>query len=197
MSEPATLDAQTILLAARDDLRTRFSKLKEQAESALAQIDDDMFFAESKRSTGGEGDLSIAVIVQHMAGNLRSRFTDFLTSDGEKTDRNRDGEFVPPPADRAALMARWDTGWAALFAAFDAVGDDRLGQTIVIRGESHRIFDAFLRQLAHHAYHVGQIVYLAKHARGADWQSMSIARGQSAAFEAAMRARFADDASAS
>jgi len=125
---------------------------------------------------------SIALIVKHMAGNLRSRWTDFLTSDGEKPDRNRDSEFEDPPATRAALMAMWESGWACLFSALEPLSEADAGRMVKIRGEAHSVMQAINRQLAHYAYHVGQIVFLAKHLQSAQWKSLSVPRGHSAQF---------------
>jgi hypothetical protein len=128
----------------------------------------------------------IAIIVKHMAGNLRSRWTDFLTTDGEKPDRNRDSEFVREPGDdRAALLRRWEAGWGVLFATLEGLRDEDLGKTVTIRGEPHKVMQAVNRQLTHYAYHVGQIVLLARHFAGADWKTLSVAKGASAAFNAA------------
>ena len=125
---------------------------------------------------------SIAVIVKHMTGNMRSRWTDFLTTDGEKPDRNRDGEFVEPPATRAALMAEWEAGWDCVFRALEPLSDADLTRTITIRGEAHSVMQAINRQLAHYAQHTGQIILLAKHFASDHWQSLSVPRNQSAAF---------------
>jgi hypothetical protein len=125
---------------------------------------------------------SIAVIVKHMVGNMRSRWTDFLASDGEKPDRNRDSEFVDPPADRAALMALWDEGWQCVFSALEPLTEKDLQRTVTIRGEEHSVMQAINRQIAHYAYHCGQIVLLAKHFRAEEWQSLTIPRNRSAHF---------------
>jgi hypothetical protein len=125
---------------------------------------------------------SIVVLVKHMAGNMRSRWTDFLTSDGEKPDRNRDGEFVEPPATREGVMQMWEFGWRTVFAALEPLSDNDLGRTVTIRGEAHSVLQAVNRQLAHYAYHAGQIVFLAKHFAGGRWQSLSIPRNRSAEF---------------
>ena len=125
-----------------------------------------------------------------LASNFRSRWTDFLTADGEKPDRHRDREFVVEDDDtREALMARWTEGWQRLTDTLDALTPADLVRTVTIRGEPHTVVEALSRGLAHTAYHVGQIVLLAKHYAGADWQTLSIARGQSAAFAAELRAR--------
>lgn len=164
------------------EARSRFTKTREQVERAAAQVDDAAFFA-----TPGAEDNSIAVIMKHMGGNLRSRFTDFLTSDGEKPDRDRDAEFeIAAGETRAKVEARWREGWDTLFAALDALTPDDLGRTVLIRGEPHTVLQALERQQTHHAYHAGQIVLLAKHLAGADWKTLSIPRGQSKAFNAAM-----------
>ncbi len=125
---------------------------------------------------------SIALIVKHMAGNMRSRWTDFLTSDGEKLDRNRDSEFVEPPASRQALMNTWETGWGQVFAALESLSDADLVRTVQIRGEPHSVTQAINRQLAHYAYHCGQIVLLAKHFAHAHWHALTVPRNGSADF---------------
>ena len=156
-------------------------RLKGLADKAMAQVDDAGFFA-----TLGAGENSIAIVVKHVAGNLRSRFTDFLTSDGEKPDRNRDGEFeISGADDRPALTAAWERGWATLFAAIEPLGPEDMGRTVTIRGEGLTVLQAVTRQLTHYAYHVGQIVQLARHHAGERWQSLSIPRGRSAAFNEA------------
>lgn len=165
-----------------------FRRYKSLADRAMAQIDDDVFFAMLDPEAN-----SIAVLVKHMAGNMRSRWRDFLTSDGEKPDRDRDSEFIITPEDtRPNLMARWEEGWRMLFAALEPLAGTDLMRTVAIRGEPHTIFDATNRQVAHYAYHVGQIVFLAKHARSREWQSLSILRGQSAQYNTAMQAKTRD-----
>jgi len=159
-----------------DDVRAQFRKLKKLAEDALAQVQDDELVV----SLDAESN-SLAVIMKHMAGNLRSRFTDFLTTDGEKPDRNRDGEFeVGGQPTRSAILADWERGWARLFETLDALGPDDVLKDVSIRGERHSVLQALDRQLTHHAYHVGQIVFLAKHFRSEAWKSLSIpkARGR-------------------
>jgi hypothetical protein len=143
----------------------------------MAQIDDEQLFA----VLDGEMN-SIAVIVKHMAGNMRSRWTDFLTSDGEKPDRNRDSEFEEPPATREAVYALWEEGWQCLFSALAPLSDADLNRTITIRGEPHSVMQAINRQVAHYAYHCGQIVLLAKHFNAAEWKSLSVPRKQSGEF---------------
>lgn len=170
-----TSPLETLYLA---DVKARFDSIRTLAERAAAQVDDAAFFA----ALGAEEN-SIALLMKHMAGNLRSRFTDFLTSDGEKPDRNRDGDFEQAPADsRAALLARWAEGWHILFDTLEALAPADLARTVTIRGEPHTVIQALSRQLVHQSQHAGQIVLLARHAAGATWQTLSIARGQSAAF---------------
>jgi hypothetical protein len=125
---------------------------------------------------------SIAIVVKHMAGNMRSRWTDFLTSDGEKPDRNRDAEFEDPPAGRETLLRVWEEGWQCVFRAVEPLTDDDLKRTVTIRGEPHSVMQAINRQIAHYAYHVGQIVLLAKHFRHDGWQSLSVPRRKSSEF---------------
>jgi hypothetical protein len=160
-----------------EDALSLFRYYKRLAERAMEQVADDQLFT----VLDGEAN-SIAVIVKHMAGNMRSRWTDFLTSDGEKPDRNRDSEFVDPPSTREALMASWEDGWNRLFAAIEPLTDADLGRTVTIRGEAHSVMQAINRQGAHYSYHVGQIVLLAKHFASDHWQSLSVPRNKSAEF---------------
>jgi hypothetical protein len=170
------------------EARDRFAKLRATAEGALAQVDDAAFFALPEPS--GETN-SIALVVKHVAGNARSRWTDFLTSDGEKPDRHRDTEFELAGDDsRAALMAAWARGWQALDDALAPLGPADLERTITIRGEPHTVLQALVRQLVHYGQHVGQIVLLARIARGAEWRTLSVPRGGTAAFNASMRRTF-------
>ena len=152
-----------------EDARAVLKQYKSLAEGAMAQVSDADLFA----LLDGEAN-SIALIVKHMAGNMRSRWTDFLTSDGEKPDRNRDSEFVEPPATREALMRIWDDGWRLVWAAIDPLTEADLGRTVYIRSEAHSVMQAIHRQVAHYASHTGQIILLAKHYRGAEWKSLSI-----------------------
>ena len=157
-----------------------FKRMKALADGAMAQITPDQFFA-----APSEGDNSIAIIVKHVGGNLLSRWTDFLTSDGEKPGRNRDTEFAIDAKDtHPALLLQWEAGWSALFSALDPLTDKDLDRTIQIRGEPLSVLQAINRQLTHYSYHVGQIVYVAKHYTGNSWRSLSIPRGQSAQFNA-------------
>jgi len=125
---------------------------------------------------------SIAIIVKHMAGNMRSRWTDFLTTDGEKPDRNRDTEFDEPPRTRTELMELWERGWKLLLSALEPLSDADLTRTITIRTEPHSVTQAINRQVAHYSYHVGQIVYLARHFAGDKWQTLTIPKKKSAEF---------------
>jgi len=125
---------------------------------------------------------SIAIVVKHMAGNMRSRWTDFLISDGEKPDRNRDTEFEAPPTTRTELMEMWERGWKHLFGALEPLSDADLALTITIRTEPHSVMQAINRQIAHYSYHVGQIVYLARHLTGDKWQTLTIPKKKSAEF---------------
>jgi Protein of unknown function (DUF1572) len=155
-----------------DDVRLQFRRLKKLAEEALAQVrDDELLVAPDAESN------SLAVIVKHMAGNLRSRFTDFLTTDGEKPDRHRDAEFeIDGSPTRASIMADWESGWARLFETLEMLGEDDVLLEVTIRGEELSVIQALDRQMTHHAYHVGQIVFLAKHHRSSDWKNLSMPR---------------------
>jgi hypothetical protein len=154
-----------------------FRYYKKLAERAMAQVSDEQLFAELD-----EGGNSIAIIIKHMTGNMRSRWVDFLTTDGEKPDRNRDGEFVDPPATREELMRLWEDGWGHIFSALEPLSDSDLGRTVTIRGEAHSVMQAINRQVAHYSMHIGQIVMLAKHFAHDQWQSLSIPRNRSAEF---------------
>ena len=160
-----------------EDSLAVFRYYKKLAEKAMDQVADQHLFAVLDEAAN-----SIAIIVKHMTGNMRSRWTDFLTSDGEKPDRNRDSEFVDPPATRAALMADWENGWARVFDTLESLNDDDLARTVTIRGEAHSVMQAINRQLAHYPHHVGQIVLLAKHFASNHWQSLSVPRNKSAEF---------------
>ena len=164
-----------------DALRT-FRNYKKLAERAFAQLGDEDFFR-----TIDEESNSIAINIKHMAGNMISRWTDFLTTDGEKPERNRDLEFeMLPNTTREEMLAYWEQGWTATFAAIEPLTPDDLMRTITIRGQAHTVVQAINRQLAHYAYHVGQIVYLAKHFKSSDWQSLSVPKNKSADFNAKM-----------
>jgi hypothetical protein len=155
-----------------DDVRIQFRKLKKLAEDALAQVTDDELVVTLDPESN-----SLAVIMKHIAGNLRSRFTDFLTTDGEKPDRNRDGEFeIDGNPGRAALMADWESGWSRLFDTLDALRPDDVLREVRVRGEALTAMSQLDRQMTHHAYHVGQIVFLAKHLRSSEWKNLSMPR---------------------
>jgi hypothetical protein len=160
-----------------EDSLTLFRHYKKLAERAMEQVTDEQLFAVLDEETN-----SIAIVVKHMAGNMRSRLTDFLTTDGEKPDRDRDTEFVNPPASREALRRTWEDGWMRVFGALEPLSDADLGRTVTIRGEAHSVMQAVNRQLAHYAHHAGQIVMLAKHFAHDRWQSLSIPRNRSSEF---------------
>jgi hypothetical protein len=152
-----------------------FRSLKRAAERAMAQVNDEQFFSTLDAEAN-----SIALLTKHLSGNMRSRWRDFLASDGEKPDRRRDSEFVIEPGDtRAALMERWERGWQTLFNALEPLGPADLERTVIIRAERHSVYRAVIRQLAHYGGHVAQIILLAKHHAGANWQTLSIPRGKS------------------
>jgi hypothetical protein len=159
------------------DSLSLFRYYKKLTERAMAQVLDEQLLTVLDPEMN-----SIAVLVKHMAGNMRSRWTDFLTSDGEKPDRDRDREFLDPPETRAAVMKLWEQGWECLFSALGPLSDEDLKRTVMIRGEAHSVMQAINRQLAHYVYHCGQIVLLAKHFQSDKWQSLSVPRGKSDSF---------------
>jgi hypothetical protein len=165
------------------DSRDLFRHSKKLADAAIAQVSD----ADLTRTLDPEMN-PIAIVMKHMAGNMISRWTDFLASDGEKPNRDRDGEFEHPPATRAELLALWERGWDCLFHALDSLTDADLTRTVMIRGEAHSVMQAIHRQVAHLSYHTGQIVLLAKHFQSANWKSLSVPRGQSRQFNEKVRA---------
>jgi uncharacterized damage-inducible protein DinB len=154
-----------------------FRYYKKLGERSIAQCPDDALFA----SLDAESN-SIAIVVKHMAGNMRSRWMDFLTTDGEKPDRNRDTEFENAPKTRAELMELWERGWKYVFGALDPLKDEDLVRTITIRTEPHSVMQAVNRQIAHYSYHVGQIVFVAKHFAGNKWQTLTVPKKKSAEF---------------
>ena len=160
-----------------EDSISLFRYYKKLGEGAMAQVGD-----EHLTTTLDPEMNSIALIVKHMAGNMRSRWTDFLTSDGEKPDRNRDGEFEAPPRTRPEIVALWEQGWGHVFAALEPLTDADLTLTVTIRSEPHSVMQAINRQIAHYAYHVGQIVFLAKRLQSEKWRSLSVPRRGSAEF---------------
>lgn len=164
-----------------EESRDLFRRYKQMAELAMAQVAD----VDLARQLDEESN-SIAIIAMHVGGNLRSRFTDFLTTDGEKSDRHRDSEFEQAARTREELMASWEAGWRALFSALDSISGDDLERTVYVRGEAHSVLKAIQRSLAHTASHVGQIVFLSKHLCGANWKTLSIPRGKSEEFNRAL-----------
>jgi hypothetical protein len=154
-----------------------FRYYKNLAERAMTQVSDEQLLVALDEESN-----SIAITVKHMAGNMRSRFSDFLTTDGEKPERKRDQEFVEPPATRDALLTTWRQGWACVFAALEPLTDADLTRTVTIRGEAHSVMQAINRQVAHYSYHCGQIVLLAKHMNSAAWKPLTVPRGASEQF---------------
>jgi len=161
------------------DSASLFAYYKKLGENAIAQCPDSGLLAPIDAQAN-----SIATIVKHMAGNMRSRWTDFLTSDGEKPSRDRDAEFAEPPKNRTEILDLWDGGWKCLFTAFATLNDADLTKTVSIRGEEHSVMQAINRQIAHYSYHVGQIVFLAKHFAGTNWKSLTVPKNKSQEFNA-------------
>jgi hypothetical protein len=162
------------------DVVEQFRQLKTLADKAFAQVSDEDLFTLLDPEAN-----SLAILIQHMAGNMRSRWTDFLTSDGEKPDRNRDSEFVVAEGTtREDLQARWEEGWRCLFQTLTALSEEDLALTVLIRAEPHSVIKAINRQLTHYGYHVGQIVFLAKHLASDHWRTLSVPRGRSGQFNA-------------
>ena len=163
-----------------EDAIGSFRSYKKLADKALAQLKDDEYFVMLDAEAN-----SVAVIMKHMAGNMFSRWTNFLTTDGEKPDRNRDGEFViSPETTRDEVRDYWERGWTCLFQALEPLQPEDFERKVFIRGEEHSIVQAINRQLMHYAQHIGQIIFLAKHLRSSEWQSLSIPRNRSADFNA-------------
>ena len=168
-----------------EDAVSALKAYKKMADKAIAQMNDDELFV-----TLDEESNSVAVIMKHMAGNMFSRWTDFLTSDGEKPDRNRDMEFViEANTTKQDVLDYWERGWACVFAAIEPLTLEDFEKTVMIRGEKHTIVQAINRQLMHYSYHIGQIVYLAKHFRSTEWSSLSIPRNKSAEFNLKMQSQ--------
>lgn len=179
------MSTEAIIQNYLDDSRAAMRAYKKLAEKAIAQVRDQEFFI-----TLDEEANSVAVIMKHMAGNMFSRWTDFLNSDGEKPNRNRDMEFaIEPQTTKEDVVAYWEGGWQCVFDALDPLQVDDLERTVTIRGEEHTIVQAINRQLMHYSYHIGQIVFLAKHYRSAEWRSLSIPRNKSAEFNVSMAAQ--------
>ena len=160
-----------------EDALELFRQSKKLAERAMEQVTEEQLFTPLDPETN-----SIAIIVKHLSGNMRSRWTDFLTTDGEKPDRNRDVEFVDPPPTRQALLDTWEHGWGRLFDALGLLSEADLVRVVTIRGEPHSVMQAINRQVAHYGLHVGQIVLLARHFAGPRWKSLSVPRNQSMEF---------------
>ena len=160
-----------------------FKHYKRLAERSIAQAPDAALTA----ALDGESN-SIAQIVKHIAGNMRSRWTDLLTSDGEKPNRNRDDEFEAPPESREEILALWESGWKCLFDALEPLSDLDMTRTVMIRNEPHSVMQAINRQIAHYSYHIGQIISLAKHFAGENWKAVTIPRGKSVDFTAQVAA---------
>lgn len=175
-------DSAALARATIDSAVARLEWYKSLADRAIAQVRDALL------SEPLAGDVnSINVIVKHMAGNMRSRFTEFLTSDGEKSWRNRDGEFMDEYPDRAAMLADWESGWSVVFATLRALQPGDLLRTVTVRGEAHTAIDAITRQVIHYGYHIGQIVLIARtHVGEANWKTLTIPRGGSAQYNTSM-----------
>jgi hypothetical protein len=166
-----------------EDVTKRFREAKTGCERALAQLPFERWSVRLDPESN-----SLVTLMLHMSGNLLSRFTDFLTTDGEKPDRDRDAEFEDPATlDERELRARWERGWTCLFDALAGLTDADLERTVTIRAQPHRVVEALNRQLAHHALHAGQIIFLAKHLAGDQWRTLTIPRRASAAFNEAMQ----------
>jgi hypothetical protein len=166
-----------------EDAITEFRKLKSLGERALEQLEDAQFFVILDRESN-----SIAIIVKHLAGNMRSRWMDFLTSDGEKPDRHRDQEFIiDENTTRAQVMQWWENGWQYVFNAIEPLQPEDAMRTVMIRHEPHTVVQAINRQLTHYASHIGQIVFLAKHLKSSEWKTLSVPRGMSEQFNQRMK----------
>lgn len=164
-----------------DEARRQLRGHKRMGEGAMSQLKDEQFFVALDPEAN-----SVAILVKHLAGNMRSRFTDFLTSDGEKPDRFRDREFeLSPATTRDDVLKSWEDGWACVFAAIDPLQPEDVLRTVTIRGEPHTVLQAINRQIAHYAQHIGQIVFLAKHLRSSEWKTLSIPRGKSEDYKTA------------
>jgi len=168
-----------------DEVRRQMRGHKRMAEAAMAQLDDKSFFATIDAESN-----SVAVLAKHIAGNARSRFTDFLTTDGEKADRYRDREFeISTTTSRGEVMRWWEEAWATIFGTLDTLKAEDVTRTITIRQEPHSVMQALNRALAHYAQHIGQIVFLAKHLHSTEWKTLSIPRGKSEEFKTASPGR--------
>lgn len=158
-----------------ESIKKQFLYYRTLGEKAMAQLQEEQLFWQYNEESN-----SIAILVNHLAGNMLSRFTDFLISDGEKPWRNRDAEFIPPSCSKAALMERWNKGWDCLMQALEQLSEADLEKIIYIRNDGHTVTEAINRQLAHYPYHIGQMVFIAKMLKNTDWETLSIARSKSA-----------------
>ena len=181
---PARMTESPILAAVLDE----FQKIKKLADKSIEQLSDDQLHVKIDAEAN-----SVAVIMRHLAGNMRSRWVDFLASDGEKPDRMRDHEFEEVAQTRAELTAEWEHGWQCLFSALAPLTDADLQRSVVIRGEPHSVYKAISRQVAHYAGHAYQILLLAKHLQGPGWKTLSIPRGQSEEFNRRMLAKLRNE----
>ncbi|MBO6201491.1 MAG: DUF1572 family protein [Chryseobacterium sp.] len=163
----------------------RFQYYKDIGDKTLAQLSEEQFFWQYNEESN-----SIAIIIKHLAGNMLSRWTNFLKEDGEKDWRNRDLEFTSTFKTKDEVLEYWEKGWRCLFEALNQITDENINATIYIRGEAHSVLDAVFRQLAHYPYHIGQIVYIAKMMKDQDWQTLSIARNKSEDFNQEMHSKF-------
>lgn len=168
----------------------RFEYYKMLGDKSFEQLSDEQVFWQFNEESN-----SIAVIVKHVAGNMLSRWTNFLTEDGEKPWRNRDEEFVNTFKTKDEVLQYWEKGWNCLFDALNQINDENLYSTIYIRNEAHSVIDAVFRQLAHYPYHIGQIVFIAKMMKNEDWKTLSIARNKSQDFNKEMKDKFTKDES--
>ncbi len=179
------MSSEAIVQNYHEDAIAAMKAYKKLADKAIAQLKDEEFFV-----TLDEESNSVAVVMKHMAGNMFSRWTDFLTTDGEKPDRNRDMEFViEQSTTKQDVLDYWERGWACVFAAIEPLTLEDFEKKVMIRGEEHTIVQAINRQLMHYSYHIGQIAYLAKHFRSSEWNSLSIPRNKSAEFNSSMQSR--------
>ena len=176
------MSSEAIVQNYLEDALSSLRSYKKLAEKAIAQLKDEEFFVTLDQESN-----SVAVIMKHMAGNMFSRWTDFLTTDGEKPNRNRDMEFViEPQTSKDDVIDYWERGWKCVFDALEPLRPEDLEKKVTIRGEEHTVVQAINRQLTHYSYHVGQIVFLAKHFRSAEWTSLSVPRNRSAEFNASL-----------
>ncbi|WP_100077629.1 DUF1572 family protein [Chryseobacterium camelliae] len=172
----------------KDLLIKRFQYYKSLGDQTFTQLSEEQMFWKYNEESN-----SIAVIVKHITGNMLSRWTNFMTEDGEKEWRNRDEEFINVLMTKSEILESWEKGWDCLFGALDQINEENIHATVYIRGEAHSVLDAILRQLAHYPYHIGQIIYIAKMVKNEDWNTLSIARNKSKAFNAKMKSKFSED----